>query len=162
MDISYERVMFTLKSSAFKNGGEIPVRYTCQGDDISPPLSWSDIPEGTRSLVLIIQDPDAPDPAAPERTWVHWVLYNIPPTVNELPEGMPTLPESTLEGINDWERKGYGGPCPPVGRHRYFHILYALDITVRELDYPDRQQLWQMIADNVLAEAQLVGTYKKK
>ena len=154
--------MFTLKSTAFENGGEIPARYTCQGDDISPPLSWSDVPEGTRSLALIVEDPDAPDPAAPERTWVHWVLYNIPPTVNELPEGMLTPPEGALEGINDWERRGYGGPCPPVGRHRYFHILYALDITVRELDYPDRQQLWQVIADNVLAEAQLVGMYKKK
>ncbi|HEX7025897.1 MAG TPA: YbhB/YbcL family Raf kinase inhibitor-like protein [Gammaproteobacteria bacterium] len=155
--------MFTLKSTAFKNGGEIPVRYTCQGDNISPPLSWSDTPEGTRSLALIVEDPDAPDPAAPERTWVHWVLYNIPPTVTELPEGVMKLPEGTLEGINDWEQEGYGGPCPPVGRHRYFHILYALDITVREFPYPpDRQQIWQVIADNVLAETQLVGTYQKK
>lgn len=154
--------MFSLKSTAFENGGEIPVRYTCQGEDISPPLSWSGVPEGTRSLALIIEDPDAPDPAAPERTWVHWVLYNLPPTVPGLPENVATLPEGALEGINDWERKGYGGPCPPVGRHRYFHILYALDITVKELSYPDKQQLWQVIAGNVLAEAQLVGTYQKR
>lgn len=154
--------MFSLKSKAFKSGDEIPVRYTCQGDNISPPLSWTDIPDGTKSLALIVEDPDAPDPAAPERTWVHWVLYNIPPSVTELPEGVMQLPEGALEGINDWERNGYGGPCPPIGRHRYFHILYALDSTIRELDYPDRQQLWQVIADNVLAEAQLVGTYQKK
>lgn len=153
--------MFSLKSTAFDNGGEIPVRYTCQGENVSPPLSWSDVPEGTSSLALIIEDPDAPDPAAPERTWVHWVIYNLPPTITELPEGVSKFPEGALEGINDWERKGYGGPCPPVGRHRYFHILYALDITVKELPYPDKQQLWQVIADNVLAEAQLVGTYKK-
>lgn len=153
--------MFTLKSTAFENGGEIPIRYTCQGDDISPPLSWSDIPEGTRSLALIVEDPDAPDPAAPERTWVHWVLYNIPPTASRLPEAIKQLPEGSLEGINDWERRGYNGPCPPIGRHRYFHILYALDITIKELEYPDKQQLWQVISDNVLAEAQLVGTYQK-
>lgn len=155
--------MFSLNSTAFKNGGEIPVRYTCQGENISPPLSWSDVPEGTQSLALIVEDPDAPDPAAPERTWVHWVLYNIPPATTGLPEGVIRLPEGTLEGINDWERAGYGGPCPPVGRHRYFHILYALGVTVKKQPpYPDKQQLWQAIADNVLAEAQLVGTYRKK
>lgn len=155
--------MFSLNSAAFKNGGEIPVRHTCQGENISPPLSWSDVPEGTQSLALIVEDPDAPDPAAPERTWVHWVLYNIPPTATGLPEGVIRLPEGTLEGINDWDRTGYGGPCPPVGRHRYFHILYALDTTVkRHPPNPDKQQLWQVIADNVLAEAQLVGTYQKK
>lgn len=113
----------TLASAAFILGGTIPAAFTCEGSDRSPPLSWSGVPEGTRSLVLIVDDPDAPDPAAPRMTWVHWVLYNIPPAVTGLPEGVApdALPAGTGEGINDWKRTGYSGPCPPIGRHRYFH-----------------------------------------
>ena len=119
----------TLSSSAFSHQGNIPARYTCEGEDISPPLSWSDVPEGTQSFILIVDDPDAPDPNAPRMTWVHWVLYNLPATTRVLPEGMnpQKLPICTKEGQNDWRRTGYGGPCPPIGRHRYFHKLYALD-----------------------------------
>src|SRR5579883_1794388 len=111
---------FTLRSSAFAAGGVIPSRYSCEGDDISPPLAWSDVPEGTKSFALIVDDPDAPDPQAPKMIWVHWVLYNIPAESTHLAEAVSELPEGTLEGTNDWKRTGYGGPCPPIGRHRYF------------------------------------------
>ncbi len=115
----------TLKSPAFSHLGEIPRRYTCEGADVSPPLAWSGVPEGTRGLALVVDDPDAPDPAAPKMTWVHWVLYNLPPTAGALPEGVETdaLPPGTLEGLNDWKQPGYGGPCPPIGRHRYFQAI---------------------------------------
>ncbi|OGT29223.1 MAG: hypothetical protein A2W28_09365, partial [Gammaproteobacteria bacterium RBG_16_51_14] len=117
-----------ITSSAFSHEGSIPARYTCDGEDISPELLWTNVPDGARSLVLIVDDPDAPDPAAPRMTWVHWVLYNLPTDATGLAEGIASydLPEGTREGVNDWKRNGYGGPCPPVGRHRYFHKLYAL------------------------------------
>ena len=113
-------VSLTITSPAFSRDGSIPAVYTCDGEDISPELSWSDIPGNTKSLVLIVDDPDAPDPAAPKMTWVHWVLYNIPVTAAGLAEGINVsgLPEGTLQGLNDWKRTGYGGPCPPIGRHR--------------------------------------------
>ena len=117
-----------LTSTALAHRGQIPSKYTCDGEDISPPLAWSSVPAEAKSLVLIVDDPDAPDPAAPKMTWVHWVLYNIPPSASALPEGARQLPAGTLEGVNDWKRTGYGGPCPPIGRHRYFHKLYAIDI----------------------------------
>jgi len=106
---------FTLQSRAFDNDHAIPEKYTCKGNDISPPLAWTGVPEGTRSLVLIVDDPDAPDPKAPKMTWVHWVLYNLPPDTTGLAEGMtaPQLPEGAQEGINDWRHTGYRGPCPP-------------------------------------------------
>ena len=123
-----------IKSSAFDHGGPIPTVYTCEGKDISPPLSWSGVPETARSLALVIDDPDAPDPNAPEMTWIHWILINIPPHAHSLSEGVAPeeLPPGTIAGLNDWRRVGYGGPCPPTGRHRYFHKLIALD-TVLEL-----------------------------
>lgn len=153
----------TLKSSAFSQKGSIPSRYTCEGEDISPPLSWSDVPEGTKSFTLIVDDPDAPDPKAPRTTWVHWLVYNIPATSRALPEGMKreALPAGTKEGQNDWKRTGYGGPCPPIGRHRYFHKLYALNTVLPDLQKPTKSQLEKAMAGHVLAQAELMGTYKK-
>jgi Raf kinase inhibitor-like YbhB/YbcL family protein len=152
-----------LTSSAFPHQGAIPRQYTCDGDDLSPPLAWSDLPAGTQSLALIVDDPDAPDPRAPKMTWVHWVLYNIPPAAAALKEGIrpPELPGGTLEGTNDWGRTGYGGPCPPVGRHRYFHKLYALDTVLPDLGRPTKAALEKAMKGHVLAEAQLVGTYQR-
>jgi Raf kinase inhibitor-like YbhB/YbcL family protein len=127
-------VSLTLTSPAFAAGTEIPTRYTCEGADLSPPLAWTAPPDGTRSLALVIDDPDAPDPAAPKVTWVHWVLYGLPPAEGSLPEGAgrDALPAGAREGLNDWRRPGYGGPCPPVGRHRYFFKLYALDAVLAD------------------------------
>jgi len=153
-----------LSSSAFAPNAEIPQRHTCQGDDISVPLAWHGAPAGTKSYVLIVDDPDAPDPKAPKMTWVHWVLYNIPPSVAGLPAGVQTatLPPGTHEGLNDWKRTGYGGPCPPIGRHRYFHKLYALDTVLPDLGRPDKAALEKAMKGHVLAQAELVGTYQKK
>lgn len=151
-----------LTSAAFPHQGEIPTVHTCQGRDASPPLAWSELPAGTQSLVLIVDDPDAPDPAAPKMTWVHWVLYDIPPTATGLPEGVTALPVGTREGINDWKRTGYGGPCPPIGRHRYFHKLYALDKLLGDLGRADKAAVERAMKGHVLAEAQWVGTYQKR
>lgn len=153
-----------LTSSAFPHQGELPGRFTCDGDDISPPLSWSGAPEGTKSFALILDDPDAPDPRAPKMVWVHWVLYNLPATADELPEGVwrAALPRGTHEGLNDWKRTGYGGPCPPIGRHRYFHKLYALDTVLPDLGHPTKAKLEHAMKGHVLAHAELVGTYRKK
>jgi len=152
-----------LQSSAFSNHGEIPRRYTCDGEELSPPLAWSGALAGTKSLVLIVDDPDAPDPAAPKRTWVHWVLYNIPPGVTELPEGISprSLPKGALPGLNDWQRTGYGGPCPPIGRHRYFHKLYALDIVLPNLGTPTKAVVEKAMKGHILAQSELVGTYER-
>jgi len=153
----------TITSSAFSQNGEIPAKYTCDGKDVSPPLAWSGLPAGTKSLALIVDDPDAPDPAAPKMTWVHWVLYNIPPGATGLPEGVKAgeLPKGTKEGLNDWKRTGYGGPCPPIGRHRYFHKLYALDVVLPELGKTTKQDLERAMKGHVLVSAELVGTYKR-
>jgi len=153
-----------LTSTAFEPGGAIPAEYTCQGKNVSVPLAWSGLPVGTRSLALIVDDPDAPDPAAPKMTWVHWVLYNIPPTATGLPEAVEpkALPAGTLEGRNDWGRTGYGGPCPPVGRHRYFFKLYALDVALPDLGQPDKARLERAMQGHVLVQQQLVGTYAKR
>ena len=153
-----------LTSSAFANGAAIPALHTCQGRNVSPHLSWSDIPPGTQSLVLIVDDPDAPDPAAPKTTWVHWLLYNIPPHATELKQGVAPaeLPHGTREGINDWRRTGYGGPCPPIGCHRYFHKLYALDIVLPDLDKPAKSVLENSMHGHVLAKVELVGVYEKR
>ena len=125
-----------LISGAFEHQKTIPRKYTCQGEDRSVPLSWSNLPKGTQSLMLIVEDPDAPDPKAPKMVWNHWLLYNIPPTAKGLPEGVKpnALPAGTLQGKNSWKKTGYGGPCPPIGRHRYFHKLYALDIRLPDMD----------------------------
>ncbi len=152
-----------LKSPAFSHLGEIPKNYTCEGKDVSPPLAWSGVPEGTMCLALIVDDPDAPDPKAPKLTWVHWVLYNLPPTAGALPEAIEpeALPPGTLGGLNDWNRTGYGGPCPPIGRHRYFHKLYALDTVLISLDSPTKEQLVNAMHGHILAETEFIGTYQK-
>jgi hypothetical protein len=149
-----------ITSSAFKDGGEIPAKYTCEGKDLSPPLAFSDIPEDAKSLVLIVDDPDAPDPAAPKLTWVHWVLLDMPPDTSGLSESISSLPSGTKEGMNDWKRTGYGGPCPPIGRHRYFFKLYALDTTL-ELTSPTKTAVLSAMDGHVVAEAQMIGTYQK-
>jgi len=151
----------SIHSSVFADNGEIPARFTCQGKDVSPPLEWSGVPDQAKSLVLIVDDPDAPDPRAPRMTWVHWLLYNLPAACSGLPEAVRDLPAGTGEGVNDWKRLGYGGPCPPIGRHRYFHKLYALDIQLTGLDKPDKARLEGAMAGHILAQAQLVGTYQK-
>jgi Raf kinase inhibitor-like YbhB/YbcL family protein len=153
----------TLTSSAFANNGSIPQRYTCQGDDVSVPLAWTGVPPGTKSLALIVDDPDAPDPKAPKVVWVHWVLYNIPPSATGLKEAIKAgeLPVGTKQGLNDWKRTGYGGPCPPIGRHRYFHKLYALD-TVLDLQTPNKSALEQAMKGHVLGQTELIGTYQKQ
>jgi hypothetical protein len=152
-----------LTSSAFEHEGIIPKLHTCQGKDVSPPLAWSGVPENAKSLVLIVDDPDAPDPAAPRMTWVHWVLYNIPPTATGLPQGVSPneLPEGTLDGMSDFQRTGYGGPCPPVGRHRYFHKLYALDKVISNLNKPRKADVEKAMKGHVIEQAVLVGTYQK-
>ncbi|MFZ5467570.1 MAG: YbhB/YbcL family Raf kinase inhibitor-like protein [Pseudomonadota bacterium] len=150
-----------IRSPAFTDHGAIPRAFTCDGADHSPPLEWSGLPAGTQSLALVVDDPDAPDPAAPSRTWVHWILYNLSPGTTGLAEGIRTPPPGTLEGLNDWRRTGYGGPCPPVGRHRYFHKLYALDCLLPDLGLPTKAALEHAMAGHVLAQAELVGTYKR-
>ena len=153
----------TLTSSAFSPSGEIPPRYTCDGRDVAPPLSWSGVPEKARSLALTVDDPDAPDPKAPKMTWVHWVLYNIPVSAVGLPEAAraPTLPPGTKEGLNDWKRTGYGGPCPPIGRHRYFHKVYALDVMLPDLGTPTKAKLEAAMSGHILAQTELIGTYQR-
>jgi Raf kinase inhibitor-like YbhB/YbcL family protein len=152
-----------LRSSAFAHQGGIPRQYTCDGEDLSPPLAWSGVPAGTKSLALIVDDPDAPDPKAPKMVYVHWVLYNIPPEAAGLPEAVlaATLPAGTKEGVNDWGRTGYGGPCPPIGRHRYFHKLYALDAVLRDAGGPTKKQLLALMEGHVLGHAELIGTYQR-
>lgn len=151
-----------LSSTAFSNSGDIPSRFTCEGQDTSPPLAWSGLPQGTQSLALIVDDPDAPDPAHPQRTWVHWVLYDIPPSAEGLPEGGKPLPEGTRDGLNDWKRTGWGGPCPPIGRHRYFFKLYALDQKLSDRLTLTKAALEKAMQGHVLAQAQLLGTYQKR
>ena len=154
---------FSLTSPAFTKGGAIPAKYTCDGDDISPPLSWNGVPENAQSLVLIMDDPDAPDPDAPRVTWVHWVLYNIPTSAAVLSEGVTVaqLPQGTRQGQNNWNRTGYGGPCPPIGRHRYFHKLYALDVMLPEMQRPTKAELEVAMEGHVVARAELVGRYQR-
>ena len=152
-----------LTSPAFEHGQAIPRRYTCEGDDISPPLEWAGVPERAKSLALIVDDPDAPDPAAPKRVWVHWVLYDIQVSSTGLPEGAggEDLPKGSREGLNDWKKLGYGGPCPPVGRHRYFFKMYVLDRVLGDLKHPTKAQLEQAMEGHILGQAELVGTYMK-
>ena len=156
-------VALTLTSTSFSHNDEIPARHTCDDRDVSPELSWTKIPDGTRSLVLIVDDPDAPDPAAPKMTWVHWMLYNIPPDASSLPEGVGAkdLPPGTLQGLNDWQRTGYGGPCPPVGSHRYFHKLYALDTLLPNLKHPTKAILEKAMEGHVIVHVELIGRYRR-
>jgi Raf kinase inhibitor-like YbhB/YbcL family protein len=156
--------LMKLESPNFENQGAIPKKFTCDGSDVSPALAWSEVPEGTKSFALIVDDPDAPDPAKPRMTWVHWVLYNIPATAKSLPEGVMQgdLPEGTLQGLNDWKRPGYGGPCPPTGKHRYFHKLYALDVVLPDLGQPTKGKLEKAMEGHVLTKGELVGLYQRK
>jgi Raf kinase inhibitor-like YbhB/YbcL family protein len=156
-------VAFQLSSPSFAHQGGIPSKFTCEGQDISPELRWSGAPQGTRSFALIVDDPDAPDPAAPKRVYVHWVVYNLPGDSDGLAEGVPVdrLPRETKPGQNDWHRTGYGGPCPPIGRHRYFFKLYALDVELPDLGDVDKMRLLGAIEGHVLDQAELIGTYQK-
>jgi Raf kinase inhibitor-like YbhB/YbcL family protein len=153
----------TIQSPAFSPMGPIPRKYTCDGDNVAPPLEWSGPPEGTQTFALIVEDPDAPDPAAPQRVFVHWIAYDLPRTAAGLPEGATTatLPRGAREGKNDWGRTGYGGPCPPKGRHRYFFRLYALDTRLDDLRAPSKADLEVAMAGHVLATAEVVGTYER-
>ena len=154
--------MLAITSPVFENNGSIPKKYTAQGENISPPLEWSDAPADTMSFVLIVDDPDAPDPRAPRVTWVHWVLYDIPGAIRSLSAdaGRHGLPAGTRAGINGWKRTSYGGPAPPTGRHRYFHRLYALDVVLPDLEYPAKARLLNAMKGHVLAESHIIGTYQ--
>ena len=151
-----------IESPVFANNAEIPILYTGQGSDISPPLTFSGAPVGAKSLALIVDDPDAPDPTAPKMTFVHWVLYNIPPSAKGLPEDVKTLPAGTEEGLNDRRKTGYTGPMPPIGRHRYFFKLYALDDTLNFTNAPTKADVVKAMEGHILAQAALMGTYQAK
>ena len=151
---------FEVTSSAFVQGDPIPVKYTCDGDDTSPPLAWGDPPEGTASFALINDDPDAP-----AGTWVHWLLYNLPADARSLPEAVPAdarLPDGSLHGQNSWRRLGYGGPCPPSGTHRYFFKLYALDTALNLASGADKQATLKAMEGHILGQAELMGVYSRK
>ena len=151
-----------LTSTAFAANAEIPAAHTCEGPDRAPALAWADAPAATKSFALVVDDPDAPDPKAPRPTpWVHFVAYNLPPTTQGLPEG-GKLPAGALEGVNDSKGTGWSGPCPPVGRHRYFFKLYALDAVLPDLKRPTKAALEKAMKGHELAKAELVGTYQKK
>ena len=152
-------VSMMLTSPAFAAGGAIPKEYSCDGQDLAPPLSWSGVPAGAKSMALIVDDPDAPG-----GTWVHWVLFDLPPGTSSLPKGVTSkgLPPGTREGLNSWKQTGYRGPCPPSGRHRYFHRLYALDTTLSSLKHPTKPELEGAIQGHILATAELMGTYTRQ
>ena len=152
-----------ITSTAFQAGGSIPSKYTCEDRDLSPPLAWSGAPPGTKTFALIVDDPDAPDPAKPRRVYVHWVLYNIPATTIALPENASKkgLPKGAVQGKNDWGKAEYGGPCPPIGRHRYFFKLYALDTELTGLSSPTKGDLERAMNGHVLESGELIGTYQK-
>jgi Raf kinase inhibitor-like YbhB/YbcL family protein len=154
---------FELTSPSFRNNGEIPKQHTCEGRDLPPALAWAGAPGATKSFAIIVDDPDAPDPNAPKMTWVHWVLYNLPATASGLPEGVTAaqLPAGAKEGTNDWKRQGYGGPCPPIGRHRYFFKLYALDVLLADVGRATKADIERAMQGHVLGQAQLIGTYQK-
>lgn len=150
---------FELTSSVFAQGESIPVKYSCKGEDISPPLAWGDPPAGTQSLALIMDDPDAPG-----GTWDHWILFNISPDLRELQENLPMTgknqdPNATFVGNNSWRRADYGGPCPPSGTHRYFFKLYALDTIISLLPGATKQELLKAMDGHILAETELMGTF---
>lgn len=160
----YGEATMQLTSTAFSHHSAIPAVHTCEGRDMSPPLSWSGAPERTRSFALIVDDPDAPDPAAPKMTWVHWVVFNIPPDVASLVEGASggALPSGAVEGLNDWHHAGYRGPCPPIGRHRYVHKLYALDTLLPVTRSATKTVVEREMKGHILAKSELIGIYQKK
>ena len=149
---------FELKSQAFQAGDRIPTKYTCEGADVSPPLRWNDPPRGTRSIVLIADDPDAP-----VGDWVHWVIFNLPENQRDLPEGVPTqetFPNGARQGLNDFINVGYGGPCPPPGKpHRYYFKLYALDGMLDLKPRATKAKVLEACKGHILAEAQLMGQF---
>ena len=153
---------FQLKSPAFQDHAIIPERFTCEGDNISPPLEWKNPPKGAKTLALIVEDPDAPNPLAPKKTWDHWVLYNLPVEFKKIEEDYADVPKGSLQGLNSWKKIGYGGPCPPVGQHRYFFRLFALDTCLDNLKKPDKTKLQKAMKGHVLAEATLMGVYQRK
>jgi Raf kinase inhibitor-like YbhB/YbcL family protein len=155
-------VSLKITSTAFKAGGSIPPRYTCEDDDVSPPLAWSGAPANTKTFALIVDDPDAPDPAKPQRVYVHWVVYNLPVAATSLSENgsKKGLPSGAVQGRNDWGKAVYGGPCPPIGRHRYFFKLYALDSELTGLSSPNKADLERVMKGHVLDSAELIGTYQ--
>jgi hypothetical protein len=153
-----------LSSAAFAAGGSIPSRHTCDGEDISPPLAWGDPPTGIRSFALVVDDPDAPDPKAPRVRWVHWVVYDLPAATRSLPEAVRSgseLPAGARMGSNDWKKAAWGGPCPPIGRHRYVFTLYALDVALGARGALTKHALEAAMQGHVLAQAELVGTYER-
>ena len=153
-----------IKSPSFMQDGVIPARHTCDGRKVSPALTWVGIPADAKSLALVVDDPDAPDPASPKMTWVHWVLYNISPDASGLTEGVAAkdLPAGTLQGINDWQRIAYGGPCPPIGKHRYFFKLYALNTVLPDMQHPTKAVLEKAMQGHVLARSELIGLYQQQ
>lgn len=152
-----------LASKGFDTGRDMPAKYTCDAENISPPLAWFDVPSATKSLALIVDDPDAPDPTSPQRVWTHWVVYNIPADAAGLLEGVipDGLPPGTKEGFNDWGNVGYGGPCPALGEHRYFHKLYALDIVLPDLGSLTKADLESAMRNHIIEKAELVGRYQR-
>jgi len=149
-----------LKSRAFAQGAAIPARHTCDGPDLSPPIEWSDPPASAKSFALISDDPDAPG-----GTWVHWVVWNIPSGARALPEGVPqkaSLPDGTTQGTNDFDRVGYGGPCPPSGTHRYFFRLYALDAALSLPPSAGKDDLEKAMKGHIIARAELMGKYARR
>jgi len=155
-----KKMEIKITSSAFEDGGLIPAKYTCDGADVSPPLQWDAVPEGTKSIALISDDPDAP-----MGTWVHWVLFNLPAQTRELPENVPTdetLPNGAKQGITDFGRVGYGGPCPPSGTHRYFFKIYALDTELQIDTGAGKRGLLKAMEGHILRQGQLMGKYKRK
>ena len=156
-----EQGSLDLTSAAFAEGGTVPSRFTCQGQDGSPPLAWRDPPAGTKSFAVVVDDPDAPDPKAPKQTFVHWVLYDLPADTRSLPEGTTAPPQGARAGKNDFGKTTYGGPCPPVGRHRYFFKVYALDTVMQDIGEPTAPELMKKIEGHILARGQLMGTYEK-
>jgi len=156
-------VSIKITSTAFQAGGSIPSKYTCEDRDLSPPLAWSGAPPGTKSFALIVDDPDAPDPAKPQRVYVHWVVYNLPAATVALAENASRkgLPKGAVHGKNDWGKAEYGGPCPPIGRHRYFFKLYALDTELTGLSSPTKGDLERVMKGHVLDSGELIGTYQK-
>jgi Raf kinase inhibitor-like YbhB/YbcL family protein len=149
-----------LRSTAFPHHGLIPREHTCDENDVAPPLEWTGVPPGVKSFALIVDDPDAPDPKAPKMTYVHWVLYDIPASATSLPLG-GKAPPGGRDGLNDWKRTGYGGPCPPIGRHRYFFKLYALDTMLGDLHSPTKAALLQAMEGHILEHTELIGTYER-
>ena len=155
-----KKMEIKITSSAFEDGGMIGAKYTCDGADVSPPLKWGAVPEGAKSVALICDDPDAP-----MGTWVHWVLFNMPAETKELAENIPAdeiLPDGAKQGVSDFGRIGYGGPCPPSGTHRYFFKIYALDAEVDLAAGANKSQLVAAMEGHILGQGQLIGKYKRQ